>query len=82
MKFKIFSILLSVLTLATLIFSGCNGNKTPETVYKLTYNNFFPATQYNSILAEQWIQEIETRTNGAVNITYYPGGTLASSAQA
>jgi TRAP-type C4-dicarboxylate transport system substrate-binding protein len=81
MKFKIFSILLSVLTLATLIFSGCNGNKTPETVFELTYNNFFPATHYNSILAEQWIQEIETRTNGAVNITYYPGGTLASSAQ-
>ena len=48
----------------------------PTEVIELSYSNFFPPTHLHSILAEEWIKEIETRTNGAVKITYYPGGTL------
>lgn len=43
---------------------------------KLSYSNFFPPTHIHSQLAEQWCKEVEKRTNGAVVIEYYPGGTL------
>jgi TRAP-type C4-dicarboxylate transport system substrate-binding protein len=43
---------------------------------KLTYSNFFPPTHVQSQLAESWIKEVEKRTNGAVKITYFPGGAL------
>ncbi len=51
-----------------------------ETI-ELTYSNFFPPTHLHSILAEQFCQEINTRTNGKVEITYYPGGTLSPAPQ-
>jgi TRAP-type transport system periplasmic protein len=44
--------------------------------YKFTYSNFFPPTHLNSILAEAWIKEINTKTNGAVEIDYFPAGSL------
>jgi TRAP-type C4-dicarboxylate transport system substrate-binding protein len=43
---------------------------------KLNYSNFFPAPHKNSILATEWAQEIEKRTNGLVKITLFHGGTL------
>jgi TRAP-type C4-dicarboxylate transport system substrate-binding protein len=46
---------------------------------KLTYNNFFPPTHNNSILAEMWINEIQKRTNGAVTFSYLPGASLTAS---
>jgi TRAP-type C4-dicarboxylate transport system substrate-binding protein len=81
MKFKVYSTSLVTVMLTLLVLTGCNGDTTPEKVYELTYNNFFPNTHYNSILAEQWIQEIEERSNGAIKITYFPSGALASSAK-
>jgi TRAP-type C4-dicarboxylate transport system substrate-binding protein len=48
---------------------------------KLNYSNFFPAPHKNSVLAEQWVKEVEKRTNGKVKITYYPGNTLTPAAQ-
>jgi len=43
---------------------------------KLNYSNFFPAPHKNSVLAEEWAQEIGKRTNGLVKITLFHGGTL------
>lgn len=43
---------------------------------KLNYSIFFPASHKNSVLATEWAQEIEKRTDGAVKITMFPGGTL------
>jgi TRAP-type C4-dicarboxylate transport system substrate-binding protein len=43
---------------------------------KLTYSNFFPAPHTNCILSVEWGKEIEKRTNGRVQITVFPGGTL------
>jgi TRAP-type transport system periplasmic protein len=43
---------------------------------KLNYSIFFPAPHKNTILATEWAKEIETRTNGKVQITVFPGGTL------
>lgn len=78
MKFRVLSIFMAVTIIACTFLTGCDNSS--EEVYELTYSNFFPGTHYNSILAEQWIEEIQSRTNGAVKITYYPGGTLATAA--
>ncbi len=44
---------------------------------KLTYNNFFPPWHFHSVLANEFCKEIKARTDGRVEITYYPGGALA-----
>lgn len=43
---------------------------------KLNYSIFFPAPHKMTVLATEWAQEIEKRTNGGVKITVFPGGTL------
>ena len=52
-----------------------------EKVVKLRYSNFFPPTHPASKLVEQWINEIDKRTNGHVKITYFPGNTLTPPTQ-
>lgn len=48
---------------------------------KLTYSNFFPPTHIQSILAEEWCNEVEKRTDGRVKVQYFPGGTLTKAPQ-
>ncbi|MGD9211181.1 MAG: TRAP transporter substrate-binding protein [Desulfobacteraceae bacterium] len=48
---------------------------------QLTYSNFFPPSQIQSVLAEAWCKEVEKRTNGEVRIAYYPGQTLTDATQ-
>ena len=80
MKSKIILGLLTTLMLVALpISSGC-ATPAPE-VTELSYSNFFPPTHFHSILAEEWIKEIEARTDGQVKITYYPGSTLLAKDQ-
>ena len=43
---------------------------------ELSYSIFFPAPHKNTALAGEWAKEVEKRTNGAVKITLFPGGTL------
>lgn len=43
---------------------------------KLSYSNFFPPTHIQSQLAEEWCKAVEEQSGGAVQIDYYPGGTL------
>ena len=71
-------ILALVLIAATAVVGGCKAQ--PEVV-ELTYNNFFPPTHLHSVLAEEWCKEIETRSGGAVKITYLAGGQLAGGPQ-
>jgi TRAP-type C4-dicarboxylate transport system substrate-binding protein len=66
--------ILCVMTLGFFFFSSSVFGQTKE--IKLNYSNFFPAPHKNSVLATQWAQEIEKRTNGAVKITLFHGGTL------
>lgn len=47
-----------------------------EGVIKLSYANFFPSSHVQSLLAESWIKEIGKKTNGKVEIAYFPGGSL------
>jgi TRAP-type C4-dicarboxylate transport system substrate-binding protein len=67
---------------ALLVFCFCTFftlNATAKT--QLTYSNFFPPTHFNSLLAEAWIKEVETRTNGEITINYFPAGTLTKAHQ-
>ena len=70
----------AVLLLCLPLVSACTETAPAEAI-ELTYSNFFPPTHLNSVLAEKFCQEINERTNGAVEITYYPGGTLTPAPQ-
>lgn len=48
----------------------------PVSAVELTYSTFFPATHAHAVLAQQWCDEVAKRTNGAVKINLFPGGTL------
>jgi TRAP-type C4-dicarboxylate transport system substrate-binding protein len=43
---------------------------------KLNYASFTPAPTFPSVQMERWKVEVEKRTNGAVKINTFPGGTL------
>jgi TRAP-type C4-dicarboxylate transport system substrate-binding protein len=43
---------------------------------KLSYANFPPAPTFPCVQMERWKKEVEKRTNGAVAIQTFPGGTL------
>jgi TRAP-type C4-dicarboxylate transport system substrate-binding protein len=45
---------------------------------KLKFSNFFPATHQYAVLGQQFCDEIKKRTNGKVEIAYYPSGILTS----
>lgn len=49
--------------------------------YNLTYSIFFPPTHGQCKAGVEWAQEVEKRTNGAVKITVFPGGTLTKADQ-
>jgi len=44
---------------------------------ELSYNTFFPVTHAHTLNANEWIKEVEKRTNGAVKITMYAAATLS-----
>ncbi|MBI4960309.1 MAG: TRAP transporter substrate-binding protein DctP, partial [Desulfovibrio sp.] len=50
-------------------------------VIKLKYATFMPPTHPMSLLSEQWGKELEKRTNGRVQVSFVPGGTLVSANQ-
>ncbi|MCE5185545.1 MAG: TRAP transporter substrate-binding protein [Planctomycetaceae bacterium] len=52
-----------------------------QKVVRLSYSIFFPPTHVQCKMAESWAQEIQKRTNGKVEITLYPGGTLTKAPQ-
>ncbi|MDD4859265.1 MAG: TRAP transporter substrate-binding protein [Dehalococcoidales bacterium] len=54
---------------------------TPAAPIELSYSIFFPPTHLNAILGSLWGKELETRSNGRVKVTAYPGGTLTPAAK-
>lgn len=62
--------------IAGVFFFNSPGTVQAADPIKLNYSIFFPAPHKNTVLATEWAQEIEKRTNGAVKITMFPGGTL------
>ena len=49
--------------------------------YSLTYSSFFPPSHVQSKLAKQWSKEVEERTDGQVQVQFYPGETLTKADQ-
>ena len=45
---------------------------------KLTFSQYFPVSHQNSVITGQFCDEIKKRSNGRVEITHYPGGTLTT----
>jgi TRAP-type transport system periplasmic protein len=70
----------STLLFFTLIFSLLFAMASPAPAQskpvELTYSIFFPAPHKNTVLAGEWVKEIDKRTQGKVKITIFPGGTL------
>jgi TRAP-type C4-dicarboxylate transport system substrate-binding protein len=60
-----------------LIGAGSGQAKTIE----LTYSTFFPAPHIQAILATEWAKEVGKRTQGAVKVTVFAGGTLTPANQ-
>lgn len=60
--------------------TGDNSTETSEKTYTLTCANFYASINDHGITVEQWIEEIEERSNGRLQIDYFPGGSLLDSA--
>ena len=72
---------LSLLVLASLVLCIASLPSAPlfaQTPLKLKFSNFFPATHQYAILGQQFCDEIKKRTNGKVEIAYYPSGILTT----
>jgi TRAP-type C4-dicarboxylate transport system substrate-binding protein len=73
-----------VLIIAVFIMTGCSGTGPADNsneVIELSYSIFFPSTHIQCQTAVAWAEEIKARTNGRVNITVFPGGTLTNAPQ-
>ena len=58
-----------------LVVSACSVCGAAETI-KLKFANYFPPVHKNSTLFAEFCQEINKKSGGKVEISYYPGGTL------
>jgi len=71
---------LAILFAVSLVLFVSTSHAQQKTV-ALNYSNWFPATTPQSKLAEQWCKDVETRTNGRVKVSYFPGGILTPADQ-
>jgi len=74
MKKKMFLVFL--MAVIGIVFMSVGAYKAQAEPIKLTYSIFFPPTHAQAIAAMDFAKEIEKRTNGKVQITAFPGGTL------
>ena len=65
--------------IVTLLMSAWMTDPVVADQIKLSYANFPPAPTFPCVQMERWKEEVEKRTNGAVQIDTYPGETLLSS---
>lgn len=75
--------IVTILTLLSML-TAVNAGVLVDTVgaeIKLTYNNYFPPTHRMAQLGAEFCKEIEKRSNGKVNISYFTGGTLLKAPQ-
>ncbi len=74
MKKQIVSVLLSVMLIGVFSFASSAFGQAKS--FNFTLSTFFPAPHRNTVLLTEWTKDVEKRTNGAVKITIFPGGTL------
>ena len=77
--------LLTTLTAVSLLMIvGCGKEGAQDgakKTYSLKYSVFFPPTHVQAKLATEWADEIKKRTDGRVQITVFPGGSLTKADQ-
>jgi len=62
--------------------AGCGSRDGEEAeVHKLTYSVFFPPMHIQAQTAMDWAKEVEARSDGRIQITVHPGGTLTKADQ-
>lgn len=85
MFMKKFKTLVVLALFVSLLTGGCGdkrgGETKPAKSTRLTYSVFFPPTHVQAKLASAWAEEINKRSNGAVNITVFAGGALTKADQ-
>ncbi len=74
MQGRVLNVLICTLAAVLLVLVSAPG-KCASTV-TLNYSTFFPATHAHTLLATEWGKEVEKRTNGAVKVNMFAGGTL------
>ena len=78
MKARRFTSLCLIVALVIMsVVVGSSQTYAADTI-KLTFSVFFPPTHPHAIASENMAKEIETRTNGQVQISVFPGGTLTT----
>jgi TRAP-type transport system periplasmic protein len=73
---------LAVILVACFSILGSSNVGAQQKTISLNYSNLLPGTHKVSLVSEEWCKEIEKRTNGAVKITIFHGGTLTPPTQA
>jgi len=68
--------LLCIMVVALVVLPA--GRAAAQAPVKLKFSNFFAATHQYAVLGQQFCEEIKKRTNGKVEVTYYPGGILTT----
>ena len=85
MKRTLVHLLAIACLIAVIGILGCGRNTdTPEgqePTVKLTYSIFFPPTHIQCQTAQAWADEVKARSNGSIDITIYPAGTLTKADQ-
>lgn len=64
-----------VMILIFLVLSG-SSLVTAADVIKLKAANYIPVTHKHSLLMAEFCEQVKNKSNGRLEITYYPGGTL------
>lgn len=81
---KIYLVSLAIFLITALIFSSC-AEATPTTtteevttteVINLKFATFLPATAVQSVLWQEFCEELEKQSDGRISVTFYPGGSL------
>jgi TRAP-type C4-dicarboxylate transport system substrate-binding protein len=76
MKKTTIFLIFTIFTIVT-FYSSCK-DKSNEKAHEFSYSIFFPPTHTQTKAAESWAAEISKRTNNAVKINIFPGGTLTN----
>ncbi|NMA43300.1 MAG: TRAP transporter substrate-binding protein [Oligosphaeraceae bacterium] len=71
---------LALLSLASVLLCSC-GSKEGRPEFVFTYSVFFPSTHIHAVLAQEWADELNSRSQGRIRVDVFPGGVLSSAAE-
>jgi len=75
---KRFSFGIVVLLALVLVLGGFSQNTAWAKVFKLKFGSWWPLGHVMTPIMQDWVKDIEARTEGRVKIKYYPGDQLLS----